>query len=160
MDLKSYRNMRQTGGKDFTVQFMKKLAEVQKEYQLKRIPLCTSCAWIDFRDSVARVKNEIERQMGYGPGAHIPEDTLGNFKEFNELPDKFDFSKYVKGWKVGGEAENRETRVNAVGEKFNIVTGYHINFVCNRYGHGNSVDVSKDELENIKKLVSDLDKKV
>lgn len=145
-----YKNVQGDDKEDFESRFRKNVAKAEKKFREKQLPFCSACAWMDFRDTIERMKNDVERQLGYGPGAHLPVEVLGKVNEFRDLPDKFDFDKYTTGWELLGESENRETRTNAMGEKFNVITSYNLNYVCKRYKHGYSLEVNKEVYDKLK----------
>jgi hypothetical protein len=145
-----FRNIQADSKEDFEGAFRKKMHAKQKDFHTKSMPFCSACANIDFADTKERMKADVERQLGYGPGAHVPDEVLGKIKEFQDLPNNFDYEKYTKDWDLIGETDARETRVNALGEKFNVVVGYHMNYLCKRYKHGCSMWVDRDMYEKLK----------
>src|SRR3990167_6150554 len=112
-------------------EFRKRVEAIESEFlHEKKIPFCSRCARIDWKDKRKRIIEELERNEGY----------VENFNELNvettdeEIRSYGDTDKFIEGKKQ----EMKEMKM-IDGSKIMATTGSYMNYKCKKRNCGISV---------------------
>ena len=123
--------------------FRAMLAKKKTEYDVAHKPFCKKCALNDFNDAKKNLGMELDRKR-----SGVNEDFVSNVDggdQFNnitfQLPD-LDMYGADDHFKLVHKVEKKEPdRLNA---KIMTVAGFDFDYLCKKYGYGNTVHVPID----------------
>jgi len=123
--------------------------------QRGRLPFCMACALADFDDEIEKVRSYTKRTKGID----IIEEVI------NKSPEIMEVAKRVTEWAKKGKYTGKNLfKLSAVApirqnvkignEVVSETTGYWLDYICNKYGHGCAVRVSIKQYTEMKKAKS------
>jgi len=121
--------------------FLTRLAEEEQKHCIAHTPYCTKCANAEFEYEVSKTK--MESRLKYG------KDMADEDPALIETARKFPLEKFGSDnfFDLVGEVLRTEKKLVGANTWVDIVV-VERNYVCKRYGHGCTISVPREEIDN------------